>query len=61
MYDVSIVGKSDLLFSTDMENENSIKGLERTNSGSGQKRIIKGKSTKRPENWNSFLTNDSNK
>ena len=50
IYDVSIVGKSDLLFSTDMYNGNSIKSLERTSRGSGQKRIIKGKSTKRPEN-----------
>ena len=61
IYDVSIVGKSDLLFSTDMYKENSIKSVERTSRGSGQKRIIKGESTKRPENWKSFLSNDSNK
>ena len=41
--DFSIVGKSDLLFSTDMYNENSIKSLEKTSRGSGQKRIIRGK------------------
>ena len=45
IYDVSIAGKSDLLFSTDMYNGNSIKSLERTSRGSGQKRIIKSKST----------------
>ena len=61
IYHASIVGKSDLLFSTDIYNENSIKSLERTSRGSGQKRIMKGKSAKRPENSNSFLTNDSNK
>ena len=61
IYDVSIVGKSDLLFGRDMYKENSIKSLERTSRGSGQKRIIKGESTKRPENWKSFLSNDSNK
>ena len=61
IYDVSIVGKSDLLFSTGMSKENSIKSLERTSRGSGQKRIIKGESTKRPENWKSFLSNNSSK
>ena len=61
IYDVSIVGKSDLLFSTDMYKENSIKSLERTSRGSGQKRIIKGEGTKRPENWKSFLSNNFNK
>ena len=60
IYDVSIVGKSDLLFSTDMYNENSIKSMERTNRGSGQKRKTKGESKKRPKNWKSFLSNDSN-
>ena len=44
-----------------MYKENSIKSLERTSRGSGQKRIIKGESTKRHENWKSFLSNDSNK
>ena len=43
--DVSIVGKSDLLFSTDMEKK-SIKSLKRKSRVSGQKRIIKGESTK---------------
>ena len=60
IYDVSIVGKSDLLFSTDMYNENSIKSMERTSRGSGQKRKTKGESKKRPKNWKSFLSNDSN-
>ena len=60
-YNVSIVGKSDLLFSTDMYKKNSIKTLERTSRSSGQKRIIKGESKKRPKNWKSFLSNDSNK
>ena len=61
IYDVSIVGKSDLLFSTDMYKKNSIKSLERTSRSSGQKRIIKGESKKRPENWKLFLSYNSNK
>ena len=61
IYDVCMVGKSDLLFSTDVYKENSTKSLERTSRGSGQKRIIKGESKKRPENWKLFLSNDPNK
>ena len=61
IYDVSIMGKSDLLFSTDMYKDNSIKSMERTSCDSDQKCIVKGKSTKRPKNWKSFLSNDSNK
>ena len=61
IYDVNIVEKSDLLFSTDMYKKNSIKSLERTSRGSGQKRIIEGESTKRSENWKSFLSNNCNK
>ena len=55
------MGKSDLLFSTGISKENSIKSLERTSRGSGQKRIIKGESTKRLENWKLFLSNNSSK
>ena len=61
IYNVSNAGKSDLLFSPDMCKENSIKNLKRASRSSDQKSIIKGKSTKRPENWKSFLSNDSNK
>ena len=51
IYNISIVGKSDLLFSVDMYKENSIKSLKRTSGDDGKKRIIKGISAKRPENW----------
>ena len=61
IHDVSIVRKSGLLFSTDMYKENSIKRMERKSCGSGQKRIIEGESAKRPENWKSCVSNDSNK
>ena len=61
IYDVRNAGKSDLLFNTDMCKENSIKNLKRTSRSSGQKSIIKSKSTKRPKNWKLFLSNDSNK
>ena len=41
--------------------EKDKKSLKRTSRSSVQKRIIKGESAKRPENWKSFLSNDSNK
>ena len=46
IYVVSNAEKSDLLFSTDNCKENFIKNLKRTSRSSGQKSIIKGKSTK---------------
>ena len=44
-----------------MYKENSIKSLERRSRGSGQKRIIKDESTKRPENRKSFFSNNPSK
>lgn len=61
IFDVSTGRKSSVLFSTDMYQENSIKSVERSSRGSGEGRIIKGESTKRPEKWKEFLSNDSNK
>lgn len=61
LFDVSTARKSSVLFSTDMYQENSIKSLERSSRGSGEERIIKGESTKRPEKWKEFLSNDINK
>ncbi len=52
---------SDVLFSTDMYIENSIKSMERKRRGCGEKLIIKGDSTKKPKDWKLFLTNDDNK
>ena len=61
MFDVSTARKSSVLFSTDMYQENSVKYLERSARGSGEERIIQGESTKRPEKWTEFLSNDINK
>ena len=61
MFDVSTARKSSVLFSTDMYQENSVKSLERSARGSGEERIIQGESTKRPEKWTEFLSNDINK
>ena len=55
IYDVSIVGTSDILFSTDTYKENSIQSLERTSRGSGQKRIIKAKVQNDPKMESHFL------
>ncbi len=52
---------SDIIFSTDMYNENSIKALERQRRGCSNKLIIRGELTKKPVDWKVFLTNDENK
>jgi hypothetical protein len=52
---------SDVVFSTDMYLENSIKSNERQRRGSSDKLIIKGDSTKRPADWKLFLANEENK
>ena len=35
--------------------------MEWSNRGSGEKRLIKKENTRRPQKWNDFLCNDSNK
>ncbi|KAG1677778.1 Polycystic kidney disease protein 1-like 2 [Nymphon striatum] len=54
-------GKSKVVFSTDMYKDDSIKSMERRSRGCGEKRIIQGENTRRPENWKEFLSNDDNK
>ncbi|KAK6190948.1 hypothetical protein SNE40_002706 [Patella caerulea] len=44
-----------------MYKDDSIKSMERRRRGSGEKRIIQGENTRRPENWKEFLGNDDNK
>ena len=56
-----IPGTSDVVFSTDMYVENSIKSLERIRRGCGDTMLIKGPSMKRPQDWKNFLSNDKNK
>ena len=61
LFDITTSGKSNVLFSTDMYKEHSIKSLERSKHGSGEALLIKGENTQRPEKWKEFLSNDSNK
>ncbi|KAG1696097.1 Sucrase-isomaltase, intestinal [Nymphon striatum] len=61
LLDMSTGGKSKVVFSTDMYKDDSIKSMERRRRGCGEKRIIQGENTTRPENWKVFLSNDDNK
>ncbi len=51
----------DVIFSTDMYSEKSVKSMERKRRGCGDKLIIKGPSTKKPADWKRFLSHDENK
>lgn len=53
--------KVDVIFSTDMYKENSVKSMERSRRGSSEKLLLQGENTKKPADWKSFLTNDENK
>lgn len=53
--------KVDVIFSTDMYLEDSVKSMERVRRGCGEKLLIQGENTKKPADWKSFLTNDENK
>eukprot|EP00794_Sanderia_malayensis_P002105 gene2104-2390_t len=61
IFDVSTSGKKHVIFSTDMYFPRSVKSQERERRGCGEKRIIKGVNTRRPESWTEFLTNEENK
>ena len=56
-----IPGFSDVIFSTDMYEPESIKSSERKRRGSGERLLIKGPAMKRPADWKGFLANDENK
>ena len=56
-----IPGSSDVIFSTDMYEPESIKSSERKRRGSGERLLIKGPAMKRPADWKGFLANDENK
>ena len=53
--------ESDVVFSTDMYNEKSIKSQERIRRGCSERYLVKGPSVRRPANWKDFLSNDDNK
>ena len=61
IFDISTSGKEHVIFSTDMYFPRSVKSQERERRGCGEKRIIKGMNTRRPESWTEFLTNEENK
>ncbi len=52
---------SDFVFSTDMYKESSIKAMERARRGVGEKLLIKGENTRKPQDWKAFLANAENK
>ena len=56
-----VVRKSDIIFSTDMYLENSIKSMERKRRGCSEKQIVTGENTKKPPDWKTFLANEENK
>ena len=53
--------KSDVVFSTDMYYPDSVKSVERRRRGCAEKLVLQGELTKRPGDWQTFLTNDENK
>ena len=61
IFDVSTSRKKQVIFSTDMYFLRSVKSQERERRGCGEKKIIKGLNTRRPESWTEFLTNEENK
>ena len=60
IFDINTSKKTNV-FSTDMYKEKSMKSLERSIRGSGEKYIVQGENTRRPVNWKESLSNDENK
>lgn len=55
---MSIAWKSKVIFSINLYKEDSVKSIERSRRGCGEKGLIEGENTSRPENWKDFLAND---
>ena len=55
---IALSAKTNVIFSTDSYMPDSIKSLERSTHGCGEKRLVHDESTRRPENWKEFLSND---
>ena len=53
--------KVDVIFSTDMYKEDSVKSMERNRRGSSEKLLLQGENTKEPADWKAFSTNEDNK
>lgn len=60
LFDMKVRG-TDVIFSTDTYQPNSVKSVERKRRGCGEKLILHGEMTKRPSDWKAFLANDENK
>jgi hypothetical protein len=56
-----VARKSDIIFSTDMYLENSIKSMERKRRGCSEKLIVTGENTKKPPDWKTYIANEENK
>ena len=56
-----VVRKSDIIFSTYMYLENSIKSMERKRRGYSEKLIVTGENMKKAPDWKTFLVNEENK
>ena len=53
--------KVDVIFSTDVYKEDSVKSMESNRRGSSEKLLLQGENTKKPADWKAFLTNEGNK
>ena len=53
--------KVDVIFSTDMYKEDSVRSMERNRRGSSEKLLLQGENTKKPADWKAFLTNEDNR
>ena len=51
----------DVIFSTEMYKEDSVKSMDRKRRGSSEKLLLQGENTKRPADWKAVLTNEDNK
>lgn len=60
LYDMKVKG-SDVIFSINMYQTNSVKSIERRRQGCGEVFILHREMTKSPSDWKAFLSNDENK
>ena len=58
---IAISRKSSVIFSTDSYIPESVKSLEKSTRDCGEKQLVHGENTYRPESWKEFLSNDNNK
>ena len=56
-----MIAHCDVIVSTDIYVDDSVKNLERKSRGVADKLIVKGPSTRKPKDWKAFLQNEDNK